>query len=248
VPAMENALPTVIVATDGGTSSTSALAAANLLAEINDVDVEVVTLESAARIGGAELIIVEAGSHVALARLAGREGEPSVGKLENVPLLVAATGMRRLPHRIAIALDLDPSQLGDLPRVLSLFGPAASVACVHVQVPEHFPGSESPAFARAYENAVAESFEVTREAISKVSGMRADLIRLSGDPASELIRYAGRAKVELLVLGLRRHYGLRRLIGGSVGLKVLQGVSCSVLIVPESASQTERFPLQKLLA
>ena len=290
----ENALPTLIVATDGSPASTSAFTASKLLAEINDADVHVVTVleplpmpvavpqamiafeemdsirmkeltsrlqkqtreyeprenewSFESRVGvpaveiaqsaqerGARLIIIGASSHGLLDRLTGGETAARIAQLGNVPLLVASAGMQRLPHRIAIAMDLDPSQLGDLPSVLSLFGPAASVVCVHVQRREDFPGSDSAAFSRAYENAVTESFGVTRRALSKLSGMRADLIRLNGDPATELLRYAEQAKIELLVLGLRRHYGLRRLLGGGVALKVLRGATCSVLIVPETA-------------
>lgn len=289
----QNDSPTLLVATDGSPASTSAFTAASLIAEINDVDVRVVSvleplpmpvavpqamvafeeMESIrvkelarraekqtkeheprdnawpfeSRVGvpaveiaqsaqehGAGLIIVGASSHGLLDRLMGGETASRIAQLGNIPLLVASAGIRRLPHRIAIAMDLDPSQLGDLPPVLSLFGPAASIACVHVQRREDFPGSDSPAFTRAYESAVTESFGVTQASISKVPGMRADLIRLSGDPATELLRYADQAKVELLVLGLRRHYGLRRLLGGGVALKVLRGATCSVLIVPES--------------
>lgn len=137
-------------------------------------------------------------------------------------------------------MDLDPLHLSELSRVLRLFGPAASVTCVHVQPREEFPGSQSAAFARAYEAAVAQSFEATESAISKVPGLRADLVRLNGDPAAELLRYAEYAKTELLVLGLRRHHGLRRLLGGGVTLKVLRSASCSVLIVPERAAPAAR--------
>ena len=288
----QNGLPTLVVATDSSDASSAAFTAANLMAEINDVDVRVVSVleplpmpievphamlefeqmdatrakelasrarsqikkyepqENAwhleTRIGvpaaeiaqyaqerGAGLIIVGASRHGLLDRLIGEETASRIAQLGSIPLLVASAGMRRLPHRVAIAMDLDPLQLGDLPPVLSMFGPAASVTCVHVQRREDFPSSDSPAFARAYENAVTESFAVTQDAISKVPGMRADLVRLSGDPATELLRYAESAKVELLVLGLRRHYGLRRLLGGGVALKVLRGSNCSVLIVPE---------------
>jgi nucleotide-binding universal stress UspA family protein len=300
----ENAIPTLVVATDGSPASTSAFTAAKLLAEINDVDVHVVsvleplpmpvavpqamvafeemdsirTKELTARVQrqtrekepqenawhfespigvaaveivqsaqehGAGLIIVGASSHGLLDRLMGGETASRIAQLGDIPLLVASATMQRLPHRVAIAMDLDPSQLGDLPPVLSLFGPAASIACVHVQRREDFPGSDSPAFARAYENAVAESFGVTQGAISKVRGMRADLIRLRGDPATELLRYAEQAKVELLVLGLRRHYGLGKLLGGGIALKVLRGATCSVLIVPESADAATRDAAKK---
>lgn len=180
------------------------------------------------------LVIVGASRHGLFERLIGEETAARIAQLGDVPLLVAATGLERLPHRVAIAMDLDPSQLGDLRGVLSMFGPAASVTCVHVQRREVFPGSDSPAFARAYESAVTEAFDVVKEEISSLPGMRADLIRLNGDPATELLRYCEFAKVEMLVLGLRRHYGLRRLLGGGVALNVLRGATCSVLIVPES--------------
>jgi nucleotide-binding universal stress UspA family protein len=291
----QNALPTLVVATDGSDASTAAFTAASLIAEINDVEVRVVSvleplpmpievphamlefeqmdvsrakelasrarsqikkhepqenawhletragvpaveIAQSAQDHGAGLIIVGASSHGLLDRLMGGETASRIAQLGNIPLLVAAAGIRRLPHRIVVAMDLDPSQLGDLPPVLSLFGPAASIACVHVKRREDFPGSDSPAFARAYENAVTESFGVTQGAISKVPGMRADLIRLTGDPVTELLRYAEQAKAELLVLGLRRHYGLGRLLGGGVALKVLRGATCSVLIVPESVA------------
>jgi nucleotide-binding universal stress UspA family protein len=235
-PAVKNDLPTLIVAADGSPASTSDCNVADLIAEINDVDIHVVSVESATKSAeyDADLIIVRASSHGILDRLMRGETAPGIAQLGNTPLLITAAGTHSLPRRIAVAIDLDPSQLGDLTPVLSLFGPEASITCVHVQRPENFPGSDSPAFARAYENAVAESFALTREAISKVPGMRPDLIRLAGDPAIELIRYVEHVKVELLVLGLRRHYGMRRLLGGDVGLSILRGVSCSVLIVPEN--------------
>ena len=184
----------------------------------------------------ASLIITGPSRHGLLERLVGGETPARVAQLARIPLLAAWPDMQRLPQRVVIAMDLDPLHLGELSRVLQMFGPAASVTCVHVKPREDFPGSESPAFARAYETAVAQSFEATATAISKVPGLRADLVRLNGDPAAELLRYAEYAKAELLVLGLRRHYGLRRLLGGGVALKVLRGASCSVLVVPETTS------------
>src|SRR4029078_1786635 len=81
---------------------------------------------------------------------------------------------------------------------------------------------------------VKESFEVIRNAVSRINGARAALISLSGDPAAELLRYVELAKIELLVLGRRRHFGFRRLLGGGVALKILREAGCSVLIIPES--------------
>jgi nucleotide-binding universal stress UspA family protein len=204
------------------------------------IGVAAVEIADSAQTHSADLVVVGASHHGLLDRFIGEETAARVAQLGNIPLLVASAGMLRLPRRIAVAMDLDPSQLGDLPPLLSILGSGATITCVHVQRDEEFPGSDLPAFSRAYEKAVAESFDVTQKSIAKVPGLRADLVRLRGDPATELLRYAERAKVELLVLGLRRHYGLRRLLGGGVALKVLRESTCSVLIVPETSGATDR--------
>lgn len=291
---IDQSVPTLLVAVDGTETSSAALTAAKLIAEINDVDVRVVsvieplsipmttphalldfrtadaarvrdltnrvksqvaefesaigawTIESrlgspaeeivqSARDHSARMVIVGANHHALLDRIIGEETAAKIAQLGRISLLAAEPGLKRLPHRVAVAMDLDPSQLGDLSPVLSLLGRTSTIACVHVQRPENFPGSDSPAFRRAYESAVTESFAVTRDALSRLNGARAELIRLTGDPAGELLRYADLAKTELIVLGLRRHFGLRRLLGGGVALKVLREARCSVLIVPETA-------------
>jgi nucleotide-binding universal stress UspA family protein len=183
---------------------------------------------------GASLIIIGSTRHGLLDRLIGQETAARIVQLGRIPLLVASPSMLRLPKRVSVAMDLDPSQLGDLAPVLSILGVNSTVTCVHVQKPEEFPGSTSPAFTRAYESAVAESYEVTQKQLAKIPGVRTDLVRLRGDPATELLRYADRAQVELLVLGLRRHFGLRRLLGGGVALRILREASSAVLIVPET--------------
>jgi nucleotide-binding universal stress UspA family protein len=151
----------------------------------------------------------------------------------HLPVLAVSPSMRTLPHRIVIAMDLDPSQLGDLIPVLSLFGRASSVTCVHVQKPENFPGSETPIFARAYNRSVSEAFDEVGDAAKKANGILATLVRLKGDPAEEIVRFASAAYAELIVLGLRRHFGSHRLEGGRVARAVLSRAPCSVLVVPE---------------
>jgi len=240
------------VATDGSDASVAAFTAAGLIAEFADADIRVaqvlgsspgdpaVEVAQAAEEHGGELIVLGARGDGASDSMIREETVIRIAALAKTPVLVASPGMRRLPHRVGIAIDLDPSQLGDLQPVLSLFGPAPSIVCLHVQRHEKFPGSDSQIFVRAYESAIAESFAVAQSAIAKVPGMRADLIRLSGDPAAELLRYAEYARLELLVLGLGRHYGQRGQSGGSVAQRVLRDAGSSVLIVPETVRSGDR--------
>jgi nucleotide-binding universal stress UspA family protein len=54
---------------------------------------------------------------------------------------------------------------------------------------------------------------------------------LEGDPATEIVRYATEAGVDLIVLGTHGRSGLERLLMGSVAEKVLRDAPCSVLVV-----------------
>lgn len=65
------------------------------------------------------------------------------------------------------------------------------------------------------------------------AGLRATDIVLEGDPASELVRYAGTAGIGTIVVGTRGHTGLARLVLGSVARNVLVHAPCSVLVARE---------------
>jgi nucleotide-binding universal stress UspA family protein len=54
---------------------------------------------------------------------------------------------------------------------------------------------------------------------------------LEGDPATEIVRYAVDAGVDLIVMGTHGRTGLERLLMGSVAEKVMRDAPCSVLVV-----------------
>jgi len=54
---------------------------------------------------------------------------------------------------------------------------------------------------------------------------------LEGDPAQEIIEYAAKAGMDLIVMGTHGRTGLDRLLMGSVAEKVMRDASCSVLVV-----------------
>jgi nucleotide-binding universal stress UspA family protein len=71
-------------------------------------------------------------------------------------------------------------------------------------------------------------------------------VLLQGDPATEIVRYARDAGVDLIVMGTHGRTGLERLLMGSVAEKVLRDASCSVLVVklPRGLPATERGDVQ----
>jgi nucleotide-binding universal stress UspA family protein len=54
---------------------------------------------------------------------------------------------------------------------------------------------------------------------------------LEGDPATEIVRYAVDAGMDLIVMGTHGRTGLERLLMGSVAEKVMRDAPCSVLVV-----------------
>jgi nucleotide-binding universal stress UspA family protein len=67
-------------------------------------------------------------------------------------------------------------------------------------------------------------------------------ILLEGDPAAEIVRYAGDASIDLIVMGTHGRTGLERLLMGSVAEKVMRDAPCSVLVakLPKGIPVTEK--------
>ncbi len=73
-------------------------------------------------------------------------------------------------------------------------------------------------------------------------GIAVSHVFLEGDPASEIVRYAADAAVDVIVLGTHGRTGVERLLMGSVAEKVMRDAPCSVLVVklPKGARPPER--------
>lgn len=69
---------------------------------------------------------------------------------------------------------------------------------------------------------------------------------LEGDPATELVRYASEAGIDLIVMGTHGRTGLERLLMGSVAEKVMREARCSVLVVklPKGVPVTSRSDVE----
>jgi nucleotide-binding universal stress UspA family protein len=53
-----------------------------------------------------------------------------------------------------------------------------------------------------------------------------------GDPAEEILRYATRQPIDLIVVGTHGRTGMSRVLLGSVAERVVRGARCPVLVVP----------------
>ena len=178
-----------------------------------------------------DLLIVGAPKHGLWGRVLGEETAMEIARLTDVPMLVAAHGMTRLPQRIMVALDIKPFGLEGLTGALALLTESPSITCAHVKPRADFLGIDWAEFDREYEVALNERFG-TVEKMLVADGRRADLIVLNGDVTRELADYAAYSKAELVVVGINRHRGRVRATRGRLAGRMLRNASSSVLIVP----------------
>jgi nucleotide-binding universal stress UspA family protein len=78
------------------------------------------------------------------------------------------------------------------------------------------------------------------EALTLLEGIDAkvDTHTLEGDPASEILNFARKQNVDLIVIGSRGWGGVRSMLLGSVSDRVLHGAHCPVLVVRPSEHQS----------
>lgn len=101
--------------------------------------------------------------------------------------------------------------------------------------------------------AYASSWEKRRRAVSKqlakIVPLNTPVVYehhcLIGAPADEILAFAERVHVDLIVMGSHGRTGLSRLITGSVAEKVMRGSKCPVLILKSRAKQTSTTAVAK---
>ena len=179
----------------------------------------------------ADLIIVGLHRHGIVGRLLGEETAMAIARLSPVPLLVASPGMKRLPHRVMVAMDLRPDGLQCAPEALAAIANTPSISCVHVKPRSEFLGVDWVEFDRDYELAMRERFSALENQLDELH-LRPDLIVLHGEASHELTDFAAYSKAELIVTGVRRRLGRARATGGRMAAKIIRHAECSVLVVP----------------
>jgi nucleotide-binding universal stress UspA family protein len=180
------------------------------------------------------------------------------------PVLLVRAGMPRDTayekwSSLKMLVPLDGSDLAELvlPHVQALAssegGPGAEVVLVGVCEPLVLPVVTAPEtsvnWGTAADEYVAKSKNCSEKYLSRVqrelaaAGIKVSLEVLVGDPATEIIDYAGKKQVNLVVMATHGRSGIGRWAYGSVTHKVLHGASCPILMVrpPLSPSITPKI-------
>jgi nucleotide-binding universal stress UspA family protein len=149
-------------------------------------------------------------------------------------------------------VPLDGSELAELvlPHVEALAlpqgGTVAEVVLIGICEPLVLPPVTTPEtsvnWGTAADEYLAKSKKSAEKYLSKVqrgltdAGLKVSLEVLEGDPATEIIDYASRKQVNLIVMATHGRSGISRWAYGSVAQKVLHGASSPILLVRPPSS------------
>lgn len=185
-------------------------------------------------------------------------------RLAALPVLLVRAGM---PKDTAyekwssprILVPLDGSELAELvlPHVEALAstqgGAGAEVVLIGICEPLVLPPVTAPETSVNWGIAAQEFMEKSKKSteayLARVqrgltdAGLKVSFEVLEGDPATEIIEYAGKRQVNLIVMATHGRSGIGRWAYGSVAQKVLHGGSSPILLVrpPSSPSITPKI-------
>ncbi len=106
--------------------------------------------------------------------------------------------------------------------LIGMHGPTAAMVGIDPFEPDTFEkiGQES----------ADQAFKLASEQLA--SGLKAERVRLAGDPSTEIVKFAASADNPLIIMG---HRGLGRISGalmGSVSQRVMHHAPCPVMVIP----------------
>ena len=181
----------------------------------------------------ADLVIVGLHKHGMIGRILGEETAMEIARSIDVPLLIAAPGMQRLPHRVMVAMGIEPEGLAALPETIKAIADTRSVSCVHVKPMSESLGIDWAVIDPEYEFAMEERFAELEGKLAR-AGLAGEMFVRNGDTTRELAEYARHSQAELVIVGIRTHRGFLLKTGGRLAARMLRHLNTSILIMPEA--------------
>lgn len=80
--------------------------------------------------------------------------------------------------------------------------------------------------------------------VAKAQLPKVQVLAVDGDPATEIVKTAFDANVELIIIGSHGRRGLKRLLLGNTAERVVRYASCTVLVVRENKSELDLPPVK----
>ena len=179
----------------------------------------------------AQLVVLRIGRHESVDRIFGDETALKVARAVRAPLLAVPDEAPASLQSAIVGIDFSDASLRAAQAALRLVEQGGVLRVVYV-VPKTrtilddvIPEEEEERYLRhRFTHFVGRLTVPARVAI--------DEVRLDGEPARELLRYAREMHADFVAVGSHGAGFVERLVLGSMTTKVLRGAQCAVLVVP----------------
>ncbi len=185
----------------------------------------------------ADLIVVGANRHGMVDRLLGEDTAAQLARRVKCPLLVASRSIERLPKRVIVALDLEPTDRTSLVRALEILGAPEGLSVVHVMPRSEALGVDWAEFDDEYRAEVGRAYAEVCAALAALPKAQPELVVVHGDVPREINELAESAKAEMIVVGVK-HRRVLSVARGGIAMKVTRSAGCSVLLIPNGPPRT----------
>jgi nucleotide-binding universal stress UspA family protein len=140
--------------------------------------------------------------------------------------LLAARAFEEPPRRVMVAVGDELPVVASGSPVRALFANVTSIYCVRVKEKRAVRSDTEPALP------LEEACRRIRAMFGLPPGALMQDVTLAGDVASELLDFAARFRIDMIVTGRRRRGVIQRVFGGSVSARLLRRANCQVLMIP----------------
>jgi len=183
---------------------------------------------------GSDLVVLGLRPHALLDRVFRDETALSVMRNAAVPVLAVTPLLKRVPRRIAVAIDFSRASIAAARSALTLLDDGGALQLVYVEPPAEPQSEETEGYNTIYAQGVAAAFGRLRQELAARTTATIETVVLQGNVVAELLSFARRADVDLIALGSQRHSTTRRAFVGGVTTGLARAATCSLLVLPPS--------------
>lgn len=193
------------------------------------------TIVARAERADAALILLGIGAHGVGARLMQRETAIRVMRAARCPVLALPSDAWGVPHSAIVAVDFTESSDHAAMNALSLLGHRGTLYLVHILPRVVIPQGDPRPFDQVTgTDGTLARLQALESRLAPPPGVRVEHVMLHGDPAHELVTFAGQHRVDLIAAGTHGKSAIERLVLGSVSTSLIRTAPCWVLVAPPS--------------
>lgn len=162
--------------------------------------------------------------------------------LSDAPTLSVPSWVRALPSRVVMAVDFSMASIRAARAAVEVIGGFTRIDIVHVTPADSGPTFDWNQWEESYDGGVRGAFDHLLQDLQLLPSPSVETWMLTGDPASEILRFTERAGCELVTAGGCNRGFLERMRDHSVSRKLARSTDWMMLVAPHPHTEAWSRP------